>query len=98
MAKKKDEELPKEETPEEGQLPEAPNLTPSEAPKGDIEAQCNQIQAVVDKAKDALRNGSALGDVVKSLIDTLTEMAGAEETNLGGLGMPSGATPPEETA
>lgn len=100
MAKKKDEQLPKEENPapEEGQLPEAPNLTPPEAPKGDVEAQCNQIQAVVDKAKDALRNGSALGDVVKSLTDTLTEMATAGETNLGGLGMPEGATPPEETA
>jgi len=91
--KKADEGLP----PEEGQLPEAPNLTPPEAPKGDVEAQCNQIQAVADEAKDALRKGSALGDVVKSLIDTLTAMAGAEETKLGGLGMPPGATPPAET-
>ncbi len=98
MAKKKDKELPKEETPEEGQLPEAPNLVPPEAPKADVEAQCNQIQAVADKAKDALRAGSSLGNVIKSLTDTLTEMATAGETNLGGLGMSPEGTPPEETA
>jgi hypothetical protein len=98
MAKNKTEELPEEEIPEEEQLPEAPNLVPPEAPKADVEAQCNQIQAVVDKAKDALRSGSSLEDVIKSLTDTLTEMAGAGTPELGGLGMPEGATPPEATA
>jgi len=94
-------EIPEAPEAEEELLPEAPTLTPPEAPEPDAEAQCSQIQAVVDKAKDALRAGSSFGDVIKSLADTLVEMAGVQGTELGGLGMPPAppapeGTPPEE--
>ncbi|KPJ55706.1 hypothetical protein AMJ49_06530 [Parcubacteria bacterium DG_74_2] len=94
--KKGEEELPEEEISEEETLPEAPNLTAPETPKPDVEAQCNQIQAIVDKAKDALRAGSSFGDVIRSLAETLAEIAGAQETALGGLGMPPAPSAPEE--
>lgn len=97
MPKKKSEEtIPEEGLPEEEALPEAPVLASPEAPEPDVEAQCNQIQGVVDKAKDALRAGSSFRDVIKSLADTLAEMAGAQETELGGLGMPPPAPPAPE--
>lgn len=91
-------EVPPEELEEEA-LPEAPKLAipPVETPVGDVEAQIAKLQSVVDTAIEALRRGENFSDVVRSLSDTLRDMAEAERP-MGGLGLPPTppATPPEE--
>lgn len=91
--KRDEEELPEEGLPEE----EAPEEGADQDVSADMDAKWQNVESVVQAAKDAYLGGSNFSEVIASLIETLQTMQAEETEGLGGLGVgaPGLVLPPE---